>query len=118
MIYFITHDEKYVKIGIAKDPRERLSQLQIGNPIRLKLWFAVDGNEFTEKGLHVTWNEWRIMGEWFEFSQPIRDFMKGWVYYRGGNFDQYCKELNGICGCPDGVPIKNAVDAIEEEYIG
>ena len=40
-VYFITSEDKYVKIGIANDVEIRLKDLNIGNPIRLKVLYKV-----------------------------------------------------------------------------
>ena len=52
MIYFITQEDDYIKIGLANNPVSRLSELQTGNPHKLTLWFSVNGGVEEERALH------------------------------------------------------------------
>lgn len=61
-----------VKIGISRDPRRRLKELQAHSPARLRCHMFVrelDGRdrEF-EAHLHATLNSHRLHGEWFAVS--------------------------------------------------
>jgi|SRR4051794_10521907 hypothetical protein len=62
-----------VKIGISKDPWQRLKDLQTGNPFELVL-FAVArvGTYATARALelavHVTLAPFRLVGEWFNVT--------------------------------------------------
>ena len=75
MIYFITQGDEYVKIGYGVDPEARLSQLQVGNPERLKLLACFSGGQQEELCLHDFLKALRIRGEWFEFNEEVRRFI-------------------------------------------
>ena len=79
MIYFITHDDKYVKIGVAKNPSARIKELQTGNPVRLKLWLAFPGGLDEERLLHWWMYGQRVNGEWFELSEEFKCFIGEWA---------------------------------------
>jgi hypothetical protein len=71
-LYFVEAGE-YLKIGIAKDVKARLSALQTGNPIRLELRGIIDNlsknkaKEY-EKKFHKFYKYHRESGEWFKRS--------------------------------------------------
>lgn len=64
MIYFIKA-KNYVKIGVSKNPVQRLKELQTANPIKLKLLGTIEGNFSTEAALHRMFYKWKKTGEWF-----------------------------------------------------
>jgi len=71
MIYFIGQDWDHpVKIGIAKNPKSRLGQLQTGNPSRLKILDTYEPKGVddcdVEKRMHKAIKEYRLTGEWFD----------------------------------------------------
>lgn len=84
-LYFILAPEsRRMKIGIAKDPRQRLAALQTGNcePLMLLGTIETDASEARpfERELHDCWAAWHIRGEWFhaipeliQFAQEARD---------------------------------------------
>lgn len=75
MVYLIKCDKTNTcKIGYASNPENRLSQLQTGNPFALELVGVVDGDISLERELHIKFDKYRIKGEWFEYSQEIKDF--------------------------------------------
>ena len=91
-MYFIKAGE-YLKIGIAKDVKNRLSALQTGNPIRFELCGIVDNlsrSQAThyEKKLHIFYRNCRVNGEWFKrdkfdaYHNDIRTIIDG-----DGGFD-------------------------------
>ena len=78
-MYIISDNNGYMKIGIAKDPKKRLKQLQTGHPSKLDLLFT---EEFycrrshllkIEKLVHekIKSRVHKMKGEWFEI--PIKD---------------------------------------------
>lgn len=75
MIYFV-RDGKYVKIGYTQDAdrfRTRLSSLQVGNPRMLEVLALMShGGPRTESELHRLFAPWRVGGEWFELSTPVK----------------------------------------------
>ena len=72
-IYFIAENENgnydnlRIKIGISKDVRRRLNQLQTGSPYELKLmsWLEADDDRALEKELHEKYSKYRTHREWF-----------------------------------------------------
>ena len=72
-VYFIKSGE-YLKIGIAKDVKARLSALQTGNPVRLELRGIISdlsenkAKEYKKK-LHEFYKNCRESGEWFNRSK-------------------------------------------------
>lgn len=76
MIYFITQDDQFVKIGHTKDsPEKRLVQLQIGNPKQLKLEKVIHGGETKEATLHSRFGPYHERGEWYWLSREIRTYI-------------------------------------------
>ncbi|MFD6912320.1 GIY-YIG nuclease family protein [Streptomyces virginiae] len=56
-----------VKIGIASDPKRRLSEIQTGNPVKLVILAVFHGTARTERDLHKRFSDRRLSGEWFNF---------------------------------------------------
>jgi hypothetical protein len=73
-VYFIKSGE-FVKIGKTRDPRQRLRELQTGNPQRLRILCVVPGGEEVEKEIHRKFNHLRQGGEWFTHAQEIDDMI-------------------------------------------
>lgn len=72
-VYFVQQgDRGPVKIGVAKDPFDRMATLQTGNPTELHLRHVVPGQRDLESKLHFRFREARIRGEWFG-DQPELD---------------------------------------------
>jgi hypothetical protein len=81
MIYFILHSDKqrpYLKIGYTTtSPELRLNQLNAMNPNPLVLLGSIPGNQKREKEIHKMFHHYRISGEWFLYSDEIRDYLMG-----------------------------------------
>ena len=76
MIYFITQQDKYVKIGYTQNsPIQRLYNLQIGNPHPLDIYSVIEGNAEIEKALHNQFLSSHIRGEWYHFTKDIIDYI-------------------------------------------
>ena len=74
-VYLIS-DGEYIKIGIAKDVRTRLCELQVGNPNQLELICAIPLNSEKnarrlEEELHLEYDEFSIRGEWYNILRYI-----------------------------------------------
>ena len=63
-----------IKIGISKDPAERLKQLQVGNSQELELVaYKKAENRFSdERAAHLINSDSHIRGEWFEAEASIQ----------------------------------------------
>lgn len=73
MIYLIIcKNNSTCKIGYSKNPKNRLMQLQSSNPYFLELVATIDGTLQDEKRLHTKFKDYRIGGEWFNYSEEIR----------------------------------------------
>lgn len=66
-------DTGNVKIGISKDPAERVKKLQIGNSSKIELIATKPAsNRFTDERMaHMENAEYRIHGEWFTGKASI-----------------------------------------------
>lgn len=66
-VYFIRCGD-HLKIGYAKNPKQRLADLQVGSPLDLTLLGAVkcDDAPGVEFALHRAFAQYRVRGEWFE----------------------------------------------------
>jgi hypothetical protein len=70
-------DARLVKIGFTTGkPRSRLSQLQTGSPLPLRLWAYVAGTNELEKALHQAFAPLRSHGEWFFADLKLRAFLQ------------------------------------------
>ena len=55
----------HLKIGRAKDPKARVSQLQTGNSEEIKLLASYEGWGWRESDIHARLTDYRLKGEWF-----------------------------------------------------
>lgn len=73
-VYFIeAKDSGCVKIGWAKDPQERLGQLQCGCPYELRLLHHEPGSRLDEGKAHRLYKELWIRGEWFRLDGVLKE---------------------------------------------
>ena len=73
-IYLIQSlDNGFYKIGIAKNPKKRIKQLQTGNPETLKLikTFESEYASIIEKTLHRRFSVYKLSGEWFNLDSSF-----------------------------------------------
>ncbi len=69
-IYIIEDKQsKAFKVGIAKNPNARLTELQVGNPHKLTLTEVKPGKLKDEQKLQNTFESSRLNGEWFRFYE-------------------------------------------------
>lgn len=69
-------DTQFVKIGYTRNaPESRLSALQTGCPIPLKVYFYTDGSPELEAAFHEAFAPLRHFGEWFNLEYRLHDFM-------------------------------------------
>lgn len=75
VIYFALCGE-HIKIGFTRGkPRQRLKTLATANPLPVDLIATMPGSQELEMELHERFGEFRIRGEWFVFSDPIRAYI-------------------------------------------
>jgi len=77
-LYIYVIVEKYsrrYKIGISKNPQERIKQLQTGNPepLELVMYYEAKNRFITEKELHEENKDNRLQGEWFSGVPDYKD---------------------------------------------
>lgn len=79
-VYFIQAGRNgLVKIGWCKDiyPEKRMSVLQIGCPETLEIVYSIHPCSRTFEGfLHKEFRKDRVRGEWFTYSQEIKEFIR------------------------------------------
>jgi hypothetical protein len=87
-VYFIEafgeHELKRIKIGSSQHPKERLAELQVGSPVKLKLMGVVkcQSNNHArqvEKLAHKIFHAQRRRGEWFRLSRKHIEQMKSLI---------------------------------------
>jgi len=76
MVYLISFEDKYLKIGCTSDIHKRLSQLQVSVPIKLKVIGLIEGGYDKESDLHNMFMHLSEKGEWFKFDISIIEYFK------------------------------------------
>ena len=72
-VYFIQAGPRgAIKIGLAKDPWDRLHNLQTGSPHQLEIIAVMVGDRLFEQQLHHELAEFHLGGEWFRPTAPVR----------------------------------------------
>jgi hypothetical protein len=74
-VYFIECAGR-IKIGYAKDVRERLKGLSTGAAHELTLVCALDGSVHFERAIHARLKHLRQRGEWFEDCTEVRELIE------------------------------------------
>lgn len=73
-VYFVQQGDGHIKIGIASDVTSRISELQTGSPVPLRLLGVMaNAGRKTEAELHRRFSSLRQSGEWF---RPERELLK------------------------------------------
>jgi hypothetical protein len=64
---------RHLKIGYGTEPRKRLTELQMGSPVPLRLlWSQVCHDAAAvERSLHKQCAQYRLRGEWFELPKNV-----------------------------------------------
>ena len=81
-VYVVCSTEYYFKVGVAKNPTRRLTELQTGNPEELRLdALVLCPNEKAayalEILLHEKFSRRRVRNEWFLFGKKQKEIRKG-----------------------------------------
>jgi hypothetical protein len=65
---YVIKDGEFYKIGIAVDPKARITLLQTGNPRKLTLlhYWQSDNPRKEEAKIHKRLRRFRVSGEWFK----------------------------------------------------
>jgi hypothetical protein len=77
-VYFIASpDGSAVKIGVANEPRQRLSAMQVSvHDGQLSLLATMPGDERYEASLHERFASHRMQGEWFRRDGDLATFIE------------------------------------------
>lgn len=76
-VYFVqAGDAGPIKIGVATNPRSRLSSLQTSTAVPLHPLGVVIGGVAEEAVLHRRFGEFRLRGEWFMPERPLLDYIR------------------------------------------
>lgn len=101
MIYFLRSscDRGFIKIGVARDLRQRIDALQAGSPYVLKLVRVLAGGQSKEREIHERFHDAHYRGEWYRPTPELLAFIV---------------ETRGEClgGCAPAEPV-NTEDAIQ-----
>lgn len=78
MIYFVVEEDNYsmVKIGTTVNLKQRLRDLQTGNPRELKIVAVIDGDSTVESLLKYRFKDYCINREWFRLDGELLQFIK------------------------------------------
>lgn len=72
-VYFIQAVSGPVKIGFSETPGNRLNALQAATHEQLTLIRTLGGTHADERWLHQYFSARHIRGEWFEYSEKMRE---------------------------------------------
>lgn len=76
LLYFIACGKLgMVKIGVSSDPKKRLSGIQTAFPFPLEIVKTISQTHHTESHLHQKFSKYRKTGEWFHYSEEIKNFI-------------------------------------------
>jgi len=70
MIYFIRSGD-FVKIGVAKNPWERLEKFRTGNPLPMEMIAIAPGGYRHEKDYHQLLSEHHYSREWYRYEGRV-----------------------------------------------
>lgn len=77
MVYLIVDENKtFCKIGYTENLKERFQSLQDGNPLKLFVLCAIEGDREVESCIHQKFIHLHKRGEWFLFLEEIYEFFK------------------------------------------
>lgn len=75
VIYFARCGD-HIKIGFTRGtPEKRLKGLSTASPFPVELVASMPGSQELERELHERFGEFHTKGEWFVFSDPIREYI-------------------------------------------
>ena len=96
-VYFIlARDVGYVKIGFSTNIKRRLSDLQVGSPYAFILLAVAEGDQVREKELHERFQKYRLSGEWFAYSEELRNFVldREWMSLNALHFLRFLRRTD------------------------
>lgn len=69
-------DQATVKIGFTSDLAKRQQNMSVSTPGGVAILATLPGSRETESYLHDKFEDDRLNGEWFRYSEAIRDFIR------------------------------------------
>lgn len=88
-LYIIGSDHPPYKVGISKNPKERLRALQTGHPERLQLHYMVEAEhsqpKLLETAVHRNIKQYNTTGEWFDVPLDKLKLELDFILIRYGN---------------------------------
>ena len=75
-VYFVSGDDQFIKIGFTTDLKKRIASLNTASPRALRVRLVLDGSLELEQELHTKFSRYRANGEWFHFSEEIRQYIE------------------------------------------
>lgn len=77
VVYFIYNSfTNRVKIGTSIDEYERVSTLENQSGVKLELLKTIKGSYTKENEIHKKFKHLRIKGEWFEYTDELKKYIK------------------------------------------
>ena len=73
-VYAIS-DGKHIKIGVSKNPKRRVIQLNTGNANNLYLLGYFEGNKSLENYIHNRFDRIRFNGEWMYATDGLLEYL-------------------------------------------
>lgn len=73
-IYFVKNGDA-VKIGVSKNPEQRMSELSVSSNGAIQLLAVLDGGHGDEKEFHRKFSRYLIRGEWFKYQGELAKFI-------------------------------------------
>ncbi len=75
-IYFLLNEKvNQLKIGRSTNVYKRIKTLQTACGVSLTLLATIPGHVKEEKNLHRRFAALRVLGEWFNFEAPLREYV-------------------------------------------
>lgn len=71
-LYVIMGATGDLKIGRSKNPKKRMSDMQVSHSVPLRLIGTLRGSGYREKEIHAALARYRVAGEWFRDCAQIR----------------------------------------------
>jgi hypothetical protein len=88
MAVYVLECGGFLKVGhSSKSVEARMSELQIGNPKRLRVVAVVEGGPALERRLHNELADYHVGGEWFALCVGSERLLKRYVELAGENHD-------------------------------
>lgn len=116
-VYFIAVKGRYgspIKIGVSKNPEQRLSLLQAGSPDELYTIGVTPGSYKDEALIHRAFSDLHIRSEWFRHGGELEFFVNEIIQY---GIDAVREKLEARAKSGRGIRVKSN-EGIERIRLG